>query len=61
MANLTSKELAGLEDQLGFEKMVCCKYQEAAKTVTESGLKNSFTQYAKQHQRNYETLLSFLK
>lgn len=61
MANLTNKELAGLEDQLGFEKMVCCKYQEAAKTVTESGLKSSFTQYAKQHQQNYQTLLSFLK
>lgn len=61
MVNLTTKELAGLEDQLGFEKMLCCKYQEAAKTVTETDLKNSFTQYAKQHKQNYETLLSFLK
>lgn len=61
MANLTSKELAGLEDQLAFEKMVCCKYQEAAKTIGASDLKSSFTQYAKQHQQNYETLLSFLK
>lgn len=60
MANLTNKELAGLEDQLAFEKMVCCKYQEAAKTVSASDLKTSFTQYARQHQQNYEKLLSFL-
>lgn len=61
MANLTTKELAGLEDQLGFEKMLCCKYQDAAQTTTETELKNCFTQYAKQHKRNYETLLGFLK
>lgn len=61
MVNLTTKELAGLEDQLGFEKMLCCKYQEAAQTVAETELKNSFTQYAKQHKQNYETLLGFLK
>ena len=61
MANLTNKELAGLEDQLGFEKMLCCKYQDAAQTVTETDLRNSFTQYAKQHKQNYETLLGFLK
>ena len=29
MANLTSKELSALEDQLGFEKVLCCKYQAA--------------------------------
>ena len=30
MANLTTKELAALEDQLDFEKVLHCKYQEAA-------------------------------
>lgn len=61
MANLTTKELAALEDQLGFEKMLCCKYQDAAQTTTEGELKNCFTQYANQHKGNYETLLGFLK
>jgi len=61
MVNLTTKELSGLEDQLGFEKMLCCKYQDAAKTVEDEDLKNGFIQYARQHRQNYDTLLSFLK
>ena len=61
MMNLTTKELAGLEDQLNFEKMVCCKYQQAAQQVTETELKSTFHQYAQQHKQNYETLLGFLK
>lgn len=61
MANLTTKELAALEDQLGFEKMLCCKYQDAAQNTTETELKTSYQQYAGQHKQNYETLLGFLK
>ena len=61
MANLTTKELAALEDQLVFEKMLCCKYQDAAQQTTETELKNSYNQYANQHRQNYDTLLGFLK
>lgn len=61
MANLTTKELAALEDQLGFEKVMCCKYQTAAQTATEAELKNSYSRYAAQHKQNYEKLLGFLK
>ncbi len=61
MANLTTKELAALEDQLGFEKMLCCKYQDAAQTTSEAELKTCYTQYAGQHKQNYDKLLSFLK
>lgn len=61
MGNLTTKELAALEDQLGFEKMVCCKYQEAARQTTEAELKNCYTQLADQHRQNYDTLMGFLK
>ena len=61
MANLTTKELAALEDQLGFEKMLCCKYQDAAQNTTEAELKTSYQQYASQHKQNYDTLLGFLK
>lgn len=61
MVNLTTKELEGLEDQLGFEKMLCCKYQDAAQSVNENDLKSCFDQYARQHKQNYETLLAFLK
>ena len=61
MANLTTKELGALEDQLGFEKVMCCKYQDAMQQCTDQQLKESYKQYADQHRRNYEELLTFLK
>ena len=38
MANLTTKELTALSDQLNFEKTLYCKYQEAAQECTEEDL-----------------------
>ncbi len=61
MANLTTKELSALEDQLGFEKVMCCKYQDAMQQSSDQALKSSYQQYASQHQKNYECLLKFLK
>ena len=60
MANLTTKELAALEDQLGFEKMLCCKYNQAANSSTEAELKHRYSNLAAQHQQNFRTLLGFL-
>lgn len=61
MANLTTKELSALEDQLGFEGMLCCKYQDAAKNAGEVELKTMYESYAAQHKQNYDALLNFLK
>ena len=61
MANLTTEELHALEDQLGFEKVMYCKYQDAIQQVTDQELKSSFQQYAGQHRQNYENLLKLLK
>ena len=61
MANLSAKELSALEDQLGFERMLCCKYQDAAQATTETELKTRYNQYAVQHKQNYDTLLNFLR
>ena len=61
MANLTTKELAALSDQLDFEKVICCKYQAAAQECTEPDLKNCFQQYARQHKQNFDCLLNYLK
>ena len=61
MANLTSKELAALSDQLDFEKVLCCKYQAAVQECTEPELKTSFQQYAQQHKQTYDCLLNYLK
>ena len=61
MANLTTKELSGLSDQLAFERVICCKYQAAAQESTDTELKNCFQQYAGQHKQNYTCLLNYLK
>ena len=61
MPNLSAKELSALADQLGFEGMLCCKYQDAAQATQEAELKNVYTQYAAQHKQNYDTLLGFLR
>ena len=61
MANLTTKELAGLSDQLEFERVVCCKYQAAAQESTDAELKTCFQQCADQHKQNYTCQLNYLK
>ena len=61
MSNLSTKELSALEDQLGFERMLCCKYQDAAQATQENELKSTYNQYAAQHKQNYDTLLGFLR
>ena len=61
MANLTTKELAGLSDQLDFEKVLCSKYQAAIQETEDAQLKTSFQQYADQHRQNFECLLKFLQ
>ena len=61
MPNLTAKELAGLSDQLDFEKVLCAKYQAAVQETEDVQLKQSFQQYADQHRQNYNCLLNFLK
>ena len=61
MANLTTKELTAVWDQLNFEKTLCCKYQEAAQECTEEDLKPCFQQCADQHRQNYDCLLGYLK
>lgn len=61
MANLTTKELDSLSDQLDFEKVLCCKYQAAAQECTESDLKAFFQKYADQHKQNFNCLLNYLK
>ena len=61
MANLTTKELAALSDQLGFEKVLHCKYKSAAQECMDPNMKTSFERYANQHKQNFDCLLGYLK
>lgn len=61
MANLTTKELQALEDQLGLEKLLYCKYQDAVQQSTDQALQAQFRGYAQQHKTNYTNLMNFLQ
>lgn len=61
MANLTSKELTALEDQIGFEQTLCKKYHAMACICNDAKLKNEFESIAQKHQQHYNTLVSFLQ
>lgn len=61
MPSLTTKELAALEDQIGIERMMSCKYKDAAGHATDATLKNTYQKFATQHEQNYTSLLSYLK
>ena len=61
MANLTSKELNALSDQLDFEKVLHCKYLDAAQQCTDRELQGKFQSCADQHLKNYQTLLGHLR
>ncbi len=61
MPELTTKELAGLSDQLDFEKVLCAKYQAAVHETQDPQLKQSFQAYAEEHRENFNCLLNYLK
>ncbi len=61
MANLTTKELEALDDQLNFEHVCVTKYQAAAAETQENTLRECYNKHAGQHQQNFSTLLTFLR
>ncbi|MDR3207950.1 MAG: spore coat protein [Oscillospiraceae bacterium] len=61
MANLTTKELTALEDQLGVEQVLIKKYRTMAGQCADAGLKNRLESIAGRHQQHYDTLINHLK
>ena len=60
MANLTSKELTAIEDQLGIEQNLIKKYNMYAQTSTDVALKTKCEQIATKHQGHFNTLMNHL-
>lgn len=60
MANLTSKELSALNDQLSQEQVLVKKYRMYAQQLTDQQLKTKCEQIATEHQNHYNTLMSYL-
>jgi rubrerythrin len=61
MANLTSKELTALEDQLSSEQTLISNYRALANMSSDGQIKQNMTNYANQHQQHFNTLMNFLK
>ncbi len=60
MANLTSKELTAIEDQLNIEQNVVKKYKMYAQQAVDPQLKNTCEQIAAKHQNHYTRLMNQL-
>ncbi len=61
MADLTTKELSALTDQLNYERMMADKYDAARSDSQSQDLNATFQRCAQQHRDNYQSLLNFLK
>lgn len=61
MANLSSKELSALEDQMTHESVLVKKYQHMAQCTCDATLKNKYDQIATMHQSHYNRLYSYLQ
>ena len=60
MANLTTKELGSIQDQLVREQVVVKKYKMYASQCCDPQLRNKCEQVAARHQNHYNTLLNQL-
>jgi len=61
MANITSKELSALEDQLNSEQMLVKKYRTFANQCSDQQLKAKCTQIADRHLNHFNTLMNYLQ
>lgn len=61
MANISSKELMALEDQLSAESLLVKKYRSVAQQATDPVIKSKFEQIASKHQDHFNRLYSYLQ
>lgn len=61
MANLTSKELSALEDQINCEQTLVKKYQAMSSLCTDPVIQQELSGYAQKHRQHFDTLVSFLQ
>jgi len=61
MANLTSKELTALEEQISGEQILVKKYESMASLCNDTKLQQDLNSFASKHRAHYNTLISFLQ
>ena len=60
MANLTTKELSAIEDQLCAEQTLVKKYQLYSQSSTDPQIKSKCEQIAAKHQTHFDRLMNQL-
>ena len=58
---MTTKELTGLEEQMGSEQVLIKKYRTMAAQCCDPALKTKLDGIAARHQRHFDTLAGHLK
>lgn len=61
MANLSTKELSALEDQIGQEETLIKMYEAMSCMCNDKKVQNELSNYASRHKQHYNTLVSFLQ
>jgi hypothetical protein len=61
MANLTSKELTALDEQIGSEENLVKKYSAMASLCQDTKIQQDLETCAAKHREHYNTLVSFLQ
>ena len=59
MANLTTKELTALEDQIKYEQVLVKKYQAMACLCNDNKIQKELNDFARKHQQHCDTLMTF--
>ncbi|MHB8125809.1 MAG: hypothetical protein ACYDEJ_09270 [Desulfitobacteriaceae bacterium] len=59
-AQLSSKNLTILNDQLGSEALLVHKYSFAAQSVNDPAIRTQLYSISEQHRKHYDTLLNYL-
>jgi hypothetical protein len=61
MANLTTKELTALDEQIGTEQVLVKKFESMATMCTDAKLQQDLCGFAEKHRAHYNTLTAFLQ
>jgi hypothetical protein len=61
MANITSKELTAIDEQLNYEQTLIKKFTSYASATSDAALRTKYQQMAGRHQSHFNTLLTYLQ
>ena len=60
MPELTARNLAILNDQLGAEALLVHKFNQAAQSVQDQAVSSQLSSISQLHRKHYDTLLNYL-